>query len=126
MATTPTPYFMLFYVSDLEESLAYFTQTLGLEHDPKQDAPDFRGFVHHPGFIAYGLALVSEGNSPEARVPGNVEVYFKTDDLEGMHASLAGKGVPITAMAQRPFGTIFSIPAPDGHLITMIRPASHH
>ncbi len=123
MASRPTLDFLLFYVSDLEASLAYFTQTLGLEHDPKQDTPAFRGFVQQDGSsIGYGLALVSADNSPEARQPGTVEVYFTTHNLDDMHVELTHKGAQPTAIAHRPFGSIFSIPAPDGLLITMLRP----
>ncbi|MEO7021848.1 MAG: VOC family protein [Ktedonobacteraceae bacterium] len=122
MATTPTFDFMLIYVSDLEESLTYFTQTLGLVHNPSQDTPNFRGFVGSEGSTGFGLALVSKENSPEARQPGTVEMYFKTDNLEGMHSTLADQGVQPTEIAHRPFGSVFSIPAPDGHLITLFRP----
>jgi predicted enzyme related to lactoylglutathione lyase len=122
MATTPTLDFLLFYVSDLDEALKYFTETIGLQHNPKADTPNFRGFISPEGSIGFGLALVSEEASPERRQPGTIEVYFKTDDLEGMHAALASKGVKSTAIAHRPFGSIFSIPAPDGHLVTMLRP----
>ena len=124
MSSRPTLDFLLFYVSDLEESLVYFTQTLGLEHDPRQDAPSFRGFAHKEGSVGYGLALVSKDTSPEARQPGTVEAYFTTDELDAMHAELTRKGAQPTAIAHRPFGSIFSIPAPDGHLTTMLRPPS--
>ena len=122
MSTTPTLDFLLFYVSDLEESLKYFTQTVGLQHNPAADTPNFRGFTSAEGSVPFGLALVSEEASPESRRPGTIEVYFKTDDLEGAHAALAARGVKVTAIAHRPFGSIFSIPAPDGHLVTMLQP----
>ena len=122
MSTTPALDFILFYVSNLDEALKYFTETIGLQHNPAADTPNFRGFIGEEGSIPFGLALVSEEASPEARQPGTIEVYFKTDDLEGMHASLASKGVEVTKIAHRPFGSIFSIPAPDGHLVTMLRP----
>jgi hypothetical protein len=122
MSTTPALDFLLFYVSDLEESLQYFTQIIGLRHNPEADTPVFRGFISEEGSISFGLALVSEEASPEARRPGTIEVYFKTDNFEGMHTALVAKGVKPTEIAHRPFGSIFSIPAPDGHLVTMLRP----
>ncbi|SRR5258708_5366720 len=121
MASTPALDFLIIYVSDLEESLKYFTETIGLKHDPRQDSPNFRGFIHEGG-IGFGLALVDAEISPEARQPGTIEIYFKTDNLEGMHAALADKGAHPTEIAQRPFGSFFSIPAPDGHLVTMLLP----
>lgn len=121
MATTPTLNFVLFYVSNLEESLKYFTQTLGLEHDPKQDAPIFRGFAGGAGcgLAPAGVPLPWTAEIPQ---PGAIEVYFETDNLEGLHTSLASKGVQVTEITHQPFGSIFSIPAPDGQMVTMIRP----
>ena len=113
MPTMPVLDFTLFYVSDLEASLAFFTQTLGLQHDPQQDTPFFRGFVGTP----MGLALPAD----ETRHPGKVELYFKTDDIQATHRELASKGAKITEIAQRPFGSIFSIAAPDGHLVTVLQ-----
>jgi catechol 2,3-dioxygenase-like lactoylglutathione lyase family enzyme len=113
MSTTPVLDFTLFYVSDLEESLKFFTQTLGLQHDPQQNSPFFRGFVGSP----MGLALPMD----EARRPGKVELYFKVDDIEAVHSELASKGAEITEIAQRPFGSIFSVTAPDGHLVTILQ-----
>lgn len=125
MATTPTLDFVLFYVSDLEESLVYFTQTLGLEHDPNQDAPFFRGFVSKEGSIGFGLALAGEAASPEPRRPGDVEIYFATDNLEEKHAELVRAGAQPTVLVHRPFGSIFSVPAPDKQLITLLRPPTN-
>jgi predicted enzyme related to lactoylglutathione lyase len=121
MASTPELGFLILYVSDLEESLKYFTETVGLEHDPRQDTPNFRGFVH-AGSVGFGLALVDEEISPESRQPGTIEIYFDTNNLDGMHAELESRGAQPTKIAHRPFGSIFSIPAPDGHLVTMLRP----
>ena len=121
MANAPKLDFVIFYVSDLEESLKYFTETLGLRHNPAADTPNFRGFISEEGGLPFGLALVDEEISPEARKAGTIEVYFETEDLEEQHTRLARKGAEPTEIAHRPFGSIFSIPAPDGHLVTMLR-----
>lgn len=42
MPSTPAIDFIVFYVSDLEASLSYFTQKLGFRHDPAQNSPVFR------------------------------------------------------------------------------------
>jgi hypothetical protein len=91
-----------------------------LRHNPTADTPNFRGFINEGG-VPFGLALVDEEISPEARKPGTIEVYFETENLEERHAELARKGVEPTQIAHRPFGSFFSIPAPDGHLVTMLR-----
>lgn len=121
MASTPVLDFILFYVSDLEASFKYFTEIVGLKPDPQQVGPYYRGFVSDGG-VGFGLSLVSEDANPERRQPGTAEIYFKTPDLDGMHAELTSRGVHPTAIEHRNFGSIFSIPAPDGHLVTMSRP----
>ncbi|GAC1392244.1 MAG: hypothetical protein NVS4B11_19830 [Ktedonobacteraceae bacterium] len=119
MSTTPAIHFAIFYVSDLEESLKYFTETLSLEHDPRQDAPDFRGFKVPAGSLPFGLTPVSKDTPPA----GTIEVYFRTDDLEGVHMALADKGVKTTEIRNLYFGSIFGVAAPDGLRVTMLRPS---
>jgi hypothetical protein len=121
MSTIPALDFVLLYVSDLEESLAYFTQTIGLLHNPKADTPIFRGFLSEEGSIPFGICLPPD----ETRLAGQVEVYFKTNDLDGMHVTLAEKGVQTTAITHQPFGSIFTVDAPDGHVVTMLCPPAH-
>ena len=113
MSKTPVLDFTLFYVSDLDASLKFFTQVLGLKDDPKQASPFFRGFVDTP----MGLALPAD----EARRPGKVELYYKVDDIEEAHRELASKGAEITEISHQPFGSIFSVTAPDGHLVTLLQ-----
>jgi hypothetical protein len=59
MAKSPALGFVLLYVSDLAESLKYFTEVVGLRHNPKADTPNFRGFFPEEGSIPFGLALIS-------------------------------------------------------------------
>lgn len=119
--TTPTLHFVVFYVSDLEQSLKFFTETLGLEHDPQQDAPDFRGFKVPAGALPFGLTPArKDAGAPR---PGSIEVYFKTDNLEGSRSALLEEGVQTTEITDRYFGSIFGVSAPDGIQMTMIHPA---
>lgn len=119
MATTPALNFAIFYVSDLEESLKFFTKQLGLEHDPSQDAPDFRGFKAPAGSLPFGLTSATNETPPA----GTIEVYFRTNDLDGVHDALAKKGVKTTEIRTLYFGSIFGVAAPDGLRVTMWRPA---
>jgi len=116
MPSTPAIDFIVFYVSDLETSLAYFTQKLGFSHDPAQNTPVFRNLVDGQSSIGFGLVQATEA-TPK---PGSVELYFKTDDLAGLRSSYIGKGIEPTAIAHQPFGSIFSVHPPDGHLVTML------
>lgn len=116
MPSTPAIDFIVLYVSDLEASLAYFTQELGFGHDPAQNTPGFRNLVDGQRNIGFGLVQATEA-TPK---PGSVELYFKTDDLEGLRSSYISKGIEPTAIVHQPFGSIFSVQPPDGLLVIML------
>jgi catechol 2,3-dioxygenase-like lactoylglutathione lyase family enzyme len=118
MATTPALNFVVFYVSDLKASLAYFTDILGFIHVPEQDAPAFHALTGGADGIDFGIAQASA----ETPAPGAVELFIKTADLKRMHATVSGKGVEATAIEPRPFGSIFTIHTPDGYPLTMMEP----
>jgi catechol 2,3-dioxygenase-like lactoylglutathione lyase family enzyme len=108
--------FIVFYVSDLDESFAYFTEKLGFTHDGEQNGPVFRGLKGGDEKIGYGLNLASEQTPPA----GTVELYFKTDDLEGLHTTLTAKGAGTTPIIQLPFGSVFNVHTPDQHALVML------
>jgi hypothetical protein len=116
MPSTPAIDFIVLYVSDLDASLAYFTQELGFGHDPAQNTPVFRNLVDGQSNIGFGIVQAMEA-TPK---PGSVELYFKTGDLEGLRSSYISKGLEPTAIVHQPFGSIFSVHPPDGHLVTML------
>ena len=114
---TPTPLdFVLFYVSDLKASLDYYTEQLGFDRVPAQDAPGFHYLTRGQG-VDFGLSQASA----QTRAPGTVELYFKTGDASGLRAALTGKGVEATPIAHMPFGTIFTMYSPDGNPLTMLQ-----
>jgi predicted enzyme related to lactoylglutathione lyase len=110
--------FIVFYVSDLHDSLSYFTEILGFTHDPALDEPNFRQLSD--GVNPIGIGLVQA--SPETPAPGTLQLYLKTVDIGSLHAALTSKGVEATPIVQRPFGTIFTIHSPDGYPLTMLQP----
>ena len=116
MATTSALNFVVFYVSDLKGSLAYFTDLLGFIHVPEQDAPSFHYLTGGENGIDFGLVPTSA----ETPAAGTVELYIKTDDLKRMHANVTGKGVEATAIEHRPFGSIFTVHTPNGYPLTML------
>ena len=120
MSSKPALDFVVLYVSNLEEAFNYFTQTLGLEHLADQDTPEFRGFAGGEKGLPFGIVQVSE-RTPH---PGAVEIYLKTDNLSALHTKLARQGVRTTEIAHMPFGSIFSVDAPDGHIVTMLKEPS--
>ena len=116
MPSTPAIDFIVLYVSDLEASLTYFTQELAFGHDPVQNTPEFRNLVDGQRNIGFGLVQATEA-TPK---PGSVELYFKTDDLEGLRSAYISKDIKPTAIVHQPFGSIFSVQPPDGFLVTML------
>lgn len=115
MPTQPTLDFVLIVVADIEASFHYFTETLGFTTLPQENGPTFRYLKGAPGGIDFGLVQTNE-----TRPIGQIELYFKTHDLEGLRAELLDKGVAASPIAHPPFGTIFTVPSPDGPTLTMM------
>ncbi len=121
MTTTtamPALSFVMLHVSNVDAAFRYFTDQLGMAHIADQDAPAFRMFAAGEGGIPFGI--VNEGT--DGPKPGSVELVFSTPDLEGVRATLVGKGVDATEIQTAPFGEFFEIPAPNGEPITVMRP----
>jgi catechol 2,3-dioxygenase-like lactoylglutathione lyase family enzyme len=118
MASTPALDFAVIYVSDLQASLAYFTERLGFTQVPEQSTPFFHYLTGGAGGKDFGILQATE-STPR---PGAVELYFKTADLEGLRAILTGRDVEATPIAHQPFGSIFTVQSPDRHLLTMMQP----
>ncbi len=112
----PTIDFVLFYVSDMQTSLEYFTEKLGFGYLPEQSSPTFCTLSSGEGSIGFGLLLVE----PETPPAGTVEVYFKTPDLDQLRSAITGRGVEATPIVHRPFGSIFTVQSPDKQLLTMM------
>jgi catechol 2,3-dioxygenase-like lactoylglutathione lyase family enzyme len=116
MSTMPVLDFIVFYVSDLDESLAYFTEKLGFKPRPEQQGPVFRGLSGNEEKIGFGLNLASTDTPPV----GTVELYFKTDNLAELHTTLTAKDAGTTSIVRMPFGSIFNIQTPDKHALVML------
>jgi catechol 2,3-dioxygenase-like lactoylglutathione lyase family enzyme len=110
--------YAVLYVADLEAALAYFTERLGFARVLEQDGPGFRYLTGGAGGIDFGLLQASE-HTP---APGTVELFFKTSDIAGLRAELTARDVEATPIEHRPFGSIFTIHAPDGQILTMMEP----
>ncbi len=117
MSTMPVLDFIVFYVSDLDASLAYFTEKLGFQPLPGQDGPVFRSLSGNEERIGFGLNLADE-NTPPA---GTAELYFKTDNLGELHTTLTAKDAGTTPIIRLPFGSIFHVRTPDQHPLVMLQ-----
>jgi catechol 2,3-dioxygenase-like lactoylglutathione lyase family enzyme len=120
MSTMPVLTFVVFYVSDIDESFIYFTEKLGFKPIPGQSGPIFRALNGGDEKIGFGLNLVDQ-NTPPA---GTVELYFQTNDLGELHTSLSAKGAGTTQIVQLPFGSVFNVQSPDKHALMMWQPAT--
>ena len=111
-------------VSDLEETIRFYTQVLGLEVLERKSSP--RG--SHLAFLKVPnsdelIELTSFPPSGLVRVqPDLVHLAFQVDDLDRTMASLQAYGVPVTDGPTRTSsGSRFIfIDAPDGYEIELI------
>jgi hypothetical protein len=117
MPATPSLSFALLHVADIDTAYRYCTEQLGFVPVPEQSGPTFRMFAPREGGIPFSI-----GTAPDASKVGEIELFFYTDDIEGLRTALLGKGVDTGPIQSPPFGDIFTVPAPDGVPLTMMRP----
>src|SRR5262249_10776244 len=117
MTSAPPLDFVLFYVSDLTTSSGYFTDTLGFARVPEQEGPGFTYLTSGKG-VDFGL-LEATAETP---APGTIGLCLRTADMAVRRAGLIERGVEATPIAQRPFGSIFTLYSPDGNMLTMLQP----
>lgn len=112
-------------ISDLDESLAFFKDALGLELEPPEDIPSQRVRAHflHAGDATVELVEPTSDDSPIAkfitrRGPGLHHLCLRVDDIVFALAELKAKGVKL----------IDEVPRPGAHhsLVAFIHPSSTH
>src|SRR5689334_8811996 len=117
MATTSALDFVVFYVSDLERSLAYFTEVLGFADVPEEGGPGFK-FLSGAGGISFGRLQASA--QPPA--PGTAELYVKVGEVQGAREQVIGKRAEATPIVERSFGSNFTVHTPDGAPLILFQP----
>lgn len=115
MSMQPTLDFVVINVADVEASSRYYSEKLGFTIVAEESGPNFCYLKGAPGGIDFGLSKAGE----EHKV-GQIDLYFKTHDLEGLRAEIIAKEVAASPIMQPPFGSIFSVPSPDGESLTML------
>jgi methylmalonyl-CoA/ethylmalonyl-CoA epimerase len=112
-------------VGDLEESLRFFRDALGLELEPPEDVPSQRVRAHflQAGDATLELIEPTSEDSPVAkyvatRGPGMHHVALRVDDIVAALAELQAKGVRL----------IDEVPRAGAHhsLVAFIHPSSTH
>ena len=106
-------------VSDLEESVRFYTEQLG-----------FRTNFHHEGVYAgVGLGVAGSGihlklgtpsreEQTRKREDGDVDIVFGVTDLDGLYETVTAKDIEIVQpLRQMPYGREFYLRDPDGYLL---------
>lgn len=103
-------------VHNVRESAAFYVDALGftIVNEPP-------GWI----FVAKDNCMIMLGECPDDLAPSelgchNYFAYLRVDDADAYHADLTAKGVPVRAIADRPWGMReFALTTPDGHRITI-------
>jgi len=108
MPTTAIWYVNVF-VSDLERSIAFYRDVLGLAVQHANPAHGYASFDAGP--IRLGLARVApETGDPASRVGRHTGIGFGVPDLEQAYQRLRGQGVHFTAPPERqPWGGFMAL-----------------
>jgi methylmalonyl-CoA/ethylmalonyl-CoA epimerase len=112
-------------VASLDEALAFYRDTLGLEVEPPQEIASQRVRAH---FVAVGEATLEllEATAPdspiarflERRGPGMHHVALRVEDIEAALAELKTRGVRLIDETPRP--------GAHGSLVAFLHPSSTH
>jgi catechol 2,3-dioxygenase-like lactoylglutathione lyase family enzyme len=95
-------------VSDLDRSVAFYETAFGLMRHGS-------GTV---GLLALGPAVARDADSGGGRLRPFVQVEMGTDDLDGLHADLLARGVPVHAPPRdRGFERSLQLRDPDGFTV---------
>ena len=112
-------------VADLEASLRFFRDALGLELEAPQDVPTQRVRAHFlaAGDSTFELLEATSADSPIAkfvskRGPGLHHVAIRVDDIAAALAELKGRGVRLVDEAPRP--------GAHDSLVAFLHPSSTH
>jgi predicted enzyme related to lactoylglutathione lyase len=119
-------------VSDLERSLAFYRDTLGLEVDAIYDEPPYATLIAagarlslaeqgHPAEDRPGVTMTAPGDASRA----NVVIVLEVEDAWAVHQELGGRGTQFLAEPFEPpwGGCRFFCVDPDGYLVEIEHPA---
>ena len=107
------------YVADLDRSLEFYRDLLGLPLEADADDPYWVEATLSGGTR---FALHAAGASIMPQVPGTMRVNFEVDDIDAAAERLAAAGVRIGQIEREPWGQMVEVFDPDGYAIELFRP----
>jgi len=116
---TSGPDFVSFQVRDRLASARFYEEEVGLNRLP---AANPAAVVFSAGGTAFAVRDPFPGVDLDAipQLGAGIGVWFHNADAAGLHARLAGRGVPIVQeLFDGPFGQQFSFRDPDGYTVTV-------
>jgi catechol 2,3-dioxygenase-like lactoylglutathione lyase family enzyme len=112
-------------VSDLDRSVAYFTDKLGFKCEVYGDPPNFGAATRDSATILLALTHEAERIVPHWHIVENMwNVYVRVDDVDRLYAEVQERGAPIDyTIYDAPHGfREFGVQDPDGHDIAFGQP----
>jgi catechol 2,3-dioxygenase-like lactoylglutathione lyase family enzyme len=112
---------VILLVADPAASARFYRDLFGVA--PVEESPTFAMFAL-PSGIAVGLWSRRTVEPPMTGGPGATELCFMEEDVDGIHAAWASRGVTIAqAPTELDFGRTFVALDRDGHRLRVFRPA---
>lgn len=109
------------YVGDLERSLHFYRDLLGLPLQTDAHDPDWAE-AKVPGGFRFALHEAGP-TSARPQTPGTIVIDFETDDLDTAMERLRGAGVRLGRVMHEPWGSVCEVFDPDGYRIDLFKPA---
>lgn len=108
-------------VTDLELSIAFYTQVLGFSLNFRHE--DFyAGIDCHGHSIHVKHGLVSKEERQRKRENEDVDIVFGVKDINAVFAEISQKDIEmVQPLREMPYGKEFYIADPDGYLIAFFR-----
>ena len=106
------------YVSDLDRSLAFYRDVLGLELE-RRGEDDHWAEVAFANGTRFALHLASH-RAP--RAPATVEVSFEVEDVDAAVAQVRAAGASVTETMHEPWGSRATVVDPDGYELGLFSP----
>lgn len=107
-------------VSDLEKSVAFYTESLGMEVTAR-----FGGEGHEIVMLGKEaeakVELICDSSSKAESAGSGISIGLETTDLDALVEVLKAKGYPVTGpVSPNPYVRFFFVKDPDGYTIQLV------